>query len=66
MSASRYKKLFHPKKSGHSDSTIDKEQIKQYQNLISKKLKDPHFAKKAAQIIEEMIKQKPNDHKKAS
>ena len=36
----------------------DKELIEQYQKAIADKLQDPELAKKAAMIIEQMLKEK--------
>ena len=41
----------------------DKELIKQYQKAIADKLRDPEYAKKAAMIIEQMLKEKPKRNK---
>ena len=40
------------------DNVADKAQIEQLKKSINKKLNDPEIAKKAAQIIEEMLKNK--------
>ncbi len=46
-----------PKRKSPSTSDIeDKAKVEQLQKIIQKKLKDPQNAKKAAQIIEEMLK----------
>ena len=39
-----------------TDQVSDKAQIEQLRKIISSKLKDPSVAKKAAQLIEEMLK----------
>lgn len=51
----------------HEDAKLqakkDKELIEQYQKAIADKLQDPEFAKKAAMIIEQMLKEKPKSNK---
>ncbi|MFT6069555.1 MAG: hypothetical protein ACJAT2_001003 [Bacteriovoracaceae bacterium] len=41
----------------------DKEEVEQYQKIIAEKLRDPQMAKKAAMIIERMLKEKMNSNK---
>lgn len=41
----------------------DKELIEQYQKAIAEKLQDPELAKKAAMIIEQMLKEKLKSNK---
>lgn len=41
----------------------DKEEVEQYQKVIAEKLRDPQMAKKAAMIIERMLKEKMNSNK---
>ncbi len=41
----------------------DKEEVEQYQKIIAEKLRDPEMAKKAAMIIERMLKEKMNSNK---
>ena len=74
MASSKYKSLFEKKKSKKADhnqnqspskekesSEIkDKLEIKQLKNALLKKIKDGKTAKKAALIIEEMIKSNKN------
>ena len=84
MSSSVWKKLFSQKSSQKKNSSVpspksqnevqdmakSKREIEQFRKLISKKITDPTLAKKAAQIIEDMLKedqqQKPKKNKKAS
>ncbi|MBK26533.1 MAG: hypothetical protein CME70_21215 [Halobacteriovorax sp.] len=41
----------------------DKELVEQYQKAIADKLQDPELAKKAAMIIEQMLKEKLKSNK---
>jgi hypothetical protein len=48
---------------GAAANAADKAQIEQYQKVIADKLRDPEMAKKAALIIERMLKEKMNSNK---
>ena len=63
MSKSNFLNLFRkgktkPKSKSKDKEAMDKKYVQELQNLIAKKLKDPSMAKKAAQIIEDMIQEK--------
>jgi hypothetical protein len=51
-------------KEKQDNAVMDKKLVQELRNLITKKLKDPSMAKKAAQIIEEMIQEKTNSYPK--
>ncbi|MBT7610246.1 MAG: hypothetical protein HN576_10850 [Bacteriovoracaceae bacterium] len=73
MSKNKFLNLF-KKDAGRSNPSVSQEEEKQDKNamdkkfvqeiinLIGKKLKDPSMAKKAAQIVEEMIQEKTYTH----
>ena len=42
-----------------------KQEIEQFKKLISKKISDPSVAKKAAQIIEDLLNEEPKDQNKS-
>lgn len=48
---------------GAAPNASDKVEIEQYQKVIAEKLRDPEMAKKAAMIIERMLKEKINSNK---
>jgi|SaaInlStandDraft_2_1057019.scaffolds.fasta_scaffold174689_2 hypothetical protein len=61
MSKNNFLNLFKKGKTrpkSQDKEAMDKKYVQELQNLIGKKLKDPSMAKKAAQIIEEMIQEK--------
>ena len=69
MTAKKYKKLYNSsggaKQSASASkaeeakkNNADKQVIEQLQKLIGQKLKDPNMAKKAAQVISEMLNKK--------
>ncbi len=59
MSKYNFKNLYQKK-----DQTMDKKFIENIKQLIGRKLSDPDIAKKAAQIIEDMIQKKKKSHPK--
>lgn len=48
---------------GAAPNISDKAEIEQYQKVIAEKLRDPEMAKKAAMIIERMLKEKMKSNK---
>ena len=62
----RFLDLFRKYLNKEEKMSLDKQYVIELQQLIGKKLKNPEMAKKAAQIIEEMIDEKAegqSDHK---
>ena len=51
------------KEGGELQCKKDKELIEQYQKAIADRLRDPELAKKAAMIIEQMLKEKSKSNK---
>lgn len=61
MGTKKLEQLYHQDAKLHAKN--DKELIEQYQKAIADKLRDPVYAKKAAMIIEQMLKEKPKSNK---
>lgn len=61
MGVKKLERLF--SNGGAAANAGDKIEIEQYQKLIADKLRDPEMAKKAAMIIERMLKEKMNSNK---
>ena len=54
-----------PSKNDPQEMAKQKQEIEQFKKLISKKISDPSVAKKAAQIIEDLLNEEPKDQNKS-